>query len=238
MDGVDKLQGVDTAEIDSVLLSLYVAHTWVEEEAICTLHTIDSAWVENEVCWDFPAIGKEWDLYPFTSNDDSFNLMKGGDIGFEPIGFSKMAAAGQWQATNITQTIKEYLHAPEKNNGVMVRSGAELQPHDFFSSQAETVALRPKLVFYTNGTAVLEKSSHTVQSALEIETLNTQCRIFVREKSDFTLKISTLLGRKLFSYTGNQEGWVHIPMASLPNSVLIATLESGGKTTTKHFINR
>lgn len=239
MDGVDKLKDLDTADIDSIVLYLYVAHSWVEGEAICTLHTIDVPWVENEVCWDIPAIGKEWKHYPVTSHDDSFNLMKGGDIGFEPIATSKMVATDQWQATKITETMKEYLHAPEKNNGVMIRSGAELQPHEFFSSEAEDSSLRPKLVFYTHGTGIISgKSDIEMNQTLKVEAAGRECRIYIKDSKAYTLSICSLLGRELFSYSGTESGWVDIPLTHLSGAVLVATLESDGKTSTTHFINR
>lgn len=239
MEDHDKLNDIDTADIDSVVLYLNVVHTWVEGEAVCTLHTIDKPWIENEVCWDFPAVGQEWDLYPHTTNDDSFDLMKGGDIGFEPIGYSDMGSIGEWQSSNITETIKEYLHSPEKNNGVMVRSGAELAPHKFHSKESEEMELRPKLVFYTNGTGIINISKDmSVNNNLSVETAGKKFRVFIRENREYSLSIYSVLGRELFSYRGIESGWVDIPMANLSGSVFIATLESDGKTSTTHFVNR
>lgn len=238
LEGVNTLKAVDTADIDSVVLYLNVLHTWVDGEAVCTLHTIDKSWVEDEVCWDFPIKGEDWNLYPITSLDDSFDLMKGGDIGYDPIGYSDMGKIGEWQSSNITETMKEYLHAPEKNNGIMMRSGAELQPHKFYSSETSDTKLRPKLVFYTEGTSIITNKNVSINNSLRVEAAGNQCRVFVGEDSDYRLTICNLMGREFFAYEGTESGWIDIPLRNISDAVFIARLESGGKTSTMHFIHK
>lgn len=151
LETAEGIQQIDTSEIDSVLLSLNVFLTRIEEPAVCSLHTIDYDWEEMEVCWNFASNEQTWYMTAQTGNDDTFALEDAGDMDIDPVATTLSVETGEWQSWNVTDIIKFYIENPEENHGFMIRSSGDLQPHYFYSSDHDSVEIRPRLLVYTNG---------------------------------------------------------------------------------------
>lgn len=221
-------------EIDSVHLSMNVFFSKIKGHHVCSLHTINIEWNEAEVTWLQADSNTSWLMVPQTMNDDTFALKSAGDIDIDPIATTMSDTVGFWQHWNVTETIKRFIENPDTNHGLMVRTSAELQPHYYYSSEHDSVELRPKLTFYMNGVSNLIEDKNKKYLDNMMISVKNQNLIFKFDKySDSKIElfnskgqillIKSLLGIKKFHYN----------LADLPNGKIFGRIETGSGV--QHF---
>lgn len=184
-------------------MSLYIAETFIlEEPQICSLHTINNYWKEMEVTWNDAMKDTPWEMYPASHNDDTFALKNGGDIDIDPVDTPLSKGVNEWQEYDVTSAIKDFIENPENNNGFMIRSSSEQQPHIYFSSEHEDKSKRPKLTFKIS--TPIKKQTTNKKTGINIRSLNNAVEITTPFKNSYSIKIFSLNGKKVVNFRNNK----------------------------------
>lgn len=195
LENVEDLQQIELSEIDSVHLSLNVFFSKIIKASLCSLHTVDYEWNEMEVNWNQARDDQPWKMIPQTGNDDTFALESAGDMDIDPVSTTMSDTVGFWQHWNITEIIKTFIENPSENHGFMIRTSAELQPHYYYSSNHDSIEVRPKLTFYMNGVSIKSYNNNRIGKMITKVSLNKN-NLSIKFKDDYTRSV------RLFNVNG------------------------------------
>lgn len=201
---------------------------------VCSLHTINIEWDESEVTWQQADSTTSWLMVPQTLNDDTFALLSAGDIDIDPIATTMSDTVGFWQHWNVTETVKRFIANPDTNHGFMVRTSAELQPHYYYSSEHDSIDVRPKLTFYMNGVANLKESKNKNYLDNMMILLKNNNLIFeFNENSNFKIELFNSKGQMLLIKSLMGINLFHYDLNKLPNGNIFGRVETSSGV--QHF---
>lgn len=231
LDSSNILSQINLEEIDSVQLALNVFFSKIKPPAICSLHTLDYEWEEMEVCWNNASANQPWRMFAQTGNDDTFALEDAGDMDIDPVATTLSDTVGFWQKWNITEIIKYYLENPSENHGFMIRSSGDLQPHYFYSSNHDSIEIRPKLIIYTNGVSSVGGQLNNLLSNNCYVTLKTSELILdFKSLKSREVKVYNIQGRELYRKNFNTTRIGSINLEEFSTDIFIVKINEDSKT--------
>lgn len=238
LQNIELLDNILLSEIDSVYLSMYVLFSDVYVPKVCSLHTVDYEWEEMEVTWLQASNTQEWYMVPQTGNDDTFAIEGAGDMDIDPIATTNHAQMEEWQNWNVTEIIKTYIENANENHGFIVRSGAELQPHFYYSSEHDSLNLRPKLTFFTNGVKINKNNKKYLYSLpFEIKKLGSSIYINFIKKDAANLELFNTKGRLIYSMYINHAVDTKIELGENATGYFYGRIKSGDENFQFSIIN-
>ena len=213
--------------IDSAKMMLYLNYQLTGNTQVQNVYKITESW-NASLRWESAAA--------LSSRDPGWIADNTTPVTFDPALVATVTNAGgsvnKWVTFNVTSAIKTFWATPSTNNGFLLRAPGTDQINSYTSSDATTIAQRPKLIVWSHGgtPTAINPTRMTVQSRmLSIKGAATGVLLsgFAGSARDVSISLFDMQGKCVLFDRADNAGTIQLIPHASGSRILLASVKVG-----------